>query len=98
MEFNRNRYFLIGILLILLGIQFRLVHSVVLNETSTKALSKITKDTQLASQDFATNLYMNTAPSPKTTIQTPRWLGYILLTAGGIMFLHAMVLPPAPKG
>ncbi len=98
MDFNRNRYFLIGILLILLGIQFRLVHSVVLNETSTKALSKITKDTQLASQDFATNLYMNTAPSPKKTIQTPPWLGYILLTAGGIIFLHAMVLPPAPKG
>lgn len=85
-------------LLLLLGLQFRMVHSVVLNETSTKALSKITKNTQFASQDLSTNLYMSTAPSPKATITTPRWLGYIMLTAGGIIFLHAMVLPPAPKG
>ncbi len=37
MEFDRNRYFMIGILLFLLGMQFRMVESFVLNETSTRA-------------------------------------------------------------
>ncbi len=97
MTFNRNRFCLIGILLLLLGLQFRLVHSVVLNETSTKALSKITKNTQLASQDAATNLFMSTVETPKARIETPRWLGWILMTAGGISFLHALALPPAGK-
>ena len=93
MEFNRNRYFMFGILLLLLGIQFRMVQSFVLNETGTRALARITKDTQLASQDLTTNLYLRAAPSPRATIRTPHWLGWILLTAGGIIALHAMILP-----
>ena len=97
MEFNRNRYFLIGMLLLMLGIQFRMVHSFVLNETSTRALAKVVKSTKLASQDLTTDLYLNTASSPKKTVRPPKWLGWILLTSGGIIFLHAIVLPK-PKG
>lgn len=96
MDFDRNRYFTIGILLLLLGIQFRMVHSVVLNETGTRALAKIAKDTQLASQDLGTTLYMNYSPKPRKTIEPPRWLGLLLLTAGGVVCLHALSLP-APK-
>lgn len=93
MEFDRNRYFMIGVLLFLMGIQFRMVESFVLNETSTRALARIAKDTQLASQDFTRDLYMRAAPSPKKTIEPPHWLGWALLTAGGVICLHAMVLP-----
>jgi hypothetical protein len=94
MDFDRNRYFTIGILLVLLGIQFRMVHSVVLNEAGTRALAKIAKDTQVASQDLGTSLYMTYAPKPRKTIQPPRWLGLLLLTAGGVICLHALSLPP----
>jgi hypothetical protein len=92
-EFDRNRYFMIGVLLFLLGIQFRLVESFVLNETSTRALAKIVKDTQIASQDFGTSMYLNVHPSPKKTVKPPHWLGWALLTSGGVICLHAMVLP-----
>ena len=95
MEFDRNRYFMIGMLLFLLGIQFRMVESFVLNETSTRAIAKVAKVSQIASQDFGTNLYMNVHPSPKKTIKPPHWLGWALLTAGGVVCLHAMVLPKA---
>lgn len=97
MEFNRNRYFMLGMLLFLLGIQFRMVDSFVLNETGTRALASIAKNSQLASQNMTTELYLNTNPSPRKTVRPPNWLGWILLTAGGVICLHAMVLP-APKG
>ena len=98
MEFNRNRYFMIGVLLLLLGLQFRMLHSFVLNETGTKVLAKIAKDTQLAAQEMSTDLYMNVVPTQTKTITPPHWLGWIMLTAGGVIFLHSMVLPKPNKG
>lgn len=93
MEFDRNRYFMIGMLLFLLGVQFRMVESFVLNETSTRALARIAEDSQLASQDFGANLYLEVHPSPKKNVKPPHWLGWVLLTTGGVISLHAMVLP-----
>lgn len=93
MEFDRNRYFMFGIILFLLGMQFRLVDSFVLNESSTRALHRIAKRSQVASNDVATNMYMSVAPSPKKAITPPSWLGWVLLTTGGVICLHAMILP-----
>ncbi len=98
MEFDRNRYFMIGVLLFLLGIQFRSVESFVLNEPSTRMLARFTTGSQYASaQDFGTSLYLNVHPSPKKQMKPPTWLGYVLLTAGGVICLHAMVLPKSNK-
>ncbi len=97
MEFNRNRYFMFGVLLLLLGIQFRMVQSFVLNETGTRAFAHIVKEFQLASQSFTSDLYLAANPNPKKTFHPPNWLGWILLTAGGVISLHAMVLPAPGK-
>ena len=94
MEFNRNRYFMFGVLLLLLGIQFRMVHSFVLNETGTRALARFAKDTQTAAQAAATDVYLAVHPKPQKTIEPPHWLGWVLLTIGGVVCLHAMILPP----
>jgi hypothetical protein len=93
MEFDRNRYFMIGVILFLLGLQFRFVDSFVLNETSTRALHRIAKQAKVADANSATNTFMQVAPSPKKTFQHPQWLGFVLLTMGGVMSLHALVLP-----
>ncbi len=93
MTMDRNRYFMLGVILLCLGLQFRLIDSFVLNESSTRALHKVTKSQQADANGMATNVFMQAAPSPKKTLKPPRWLGFVLLTAGGIMTLHALVLP-----
>jgi len=97
MEFDRNRYFMIGVLLCLLGIQFRMVDSFVLNESSTRALARMAKNSQIASQDFGTSLYMNVHPTPRKSVKPPSWLGWVLLSTGGVICLHAMILPKSVK-
>ena len=98
MEFDRNRYFMIGVLLLLLGIQFRSIESFVLNEPSTRVLARFTRGSQYAStNDFGTSVYLNVHPSPKKQLRPPTWLGWVLLTSGGVICLHAMVLPKSGK-
>jgi hypothetical protein len=92
MDIDRNRYFMFGVILFLLGLQFRLVDSFVLNESSTKALHKFSQRASIASNDAASNVYMQVA-SPKKSLRPPNWVGFVLLTVGGVMSLHAMVLP-----
>jgi hypothetical protein len=58
-----------------------------------RALHKVVKSQQADANGMATNVFMQAAPNPRKTFQPPRWLGFVLLTAGGIMTLHALVLP-----
>jgi len=81
-----------GVVLFLLGLQFRVVDSFVLNENSTRALHRFVQKSSIADSNIATNVYMQVA-SPKKNLRPPNWLGFVLLTVGGVMSLHAMVLP-----
>jgi hypothetical protein len=92
MDLDRNRYFMFGVILFLLGLQFRLVDSFVLNESSTRVLHKIAQRSKIADGNVATNVYMQVG-APKKSLRPPHWLGFVLLTVGGVMSLHAMVLP-----
>jgi hypothetical protein len=92
MDLDRNRYFMFGVILFLLGLQFRLVDSFVLNESSTRALHRFAQRSSIADNNVATNVYMQVA-TPKKSLRPPNWLGFVLLTVGGVMSLHALVLP-----
>ncbi len=67
-----------------------------LRETSKQSTFLVTLKV-LASQDFGTSLYMNVHPSPRKNVKPPSWLGWALLTTGGVICLHAMVLPKTKK-
>ncbi|XZE21791.1 hypothetical protein SH449x_001698 [Pirellulaceae bacterium SH449] len=92
MNLDRNRYFMFGIVLFLLGLQFRSVETFVLNESSTKALHRFAQNSKIANNNALTNAYVEVA-SPKKSFQPPNWLGFVLLTVGGVMSLHALALP-----
>lgn len=94
MELNRNQYFLIGILALLLGIQFRVVDSFVLNESSTQYLVK------QAARSEPANIWSLPislgAQAPlvvqRKHIKPPRWLAWTLMTAGTVLVLHSLAM------
>ncbi len=94
MQFTRARYFMVGILLILLGIQFRMVESVTLSEQATRVIAKVTKQAPVASNSpTMTSFLMQVYPNPKKRVAPPRWLGLALVAVGAVFSLHAMAMP-----
>ena len=94
MQFTRNRYFMAGMLLVMLGIQFRMVQSFVLNEPTTRTLSRITSQNPVASNaPSLASFLMQVYPSPRKYVEPPRWLGLAMVTIGAVVALHAMAMP-----
>lgn len=93
MEMNRHRYFLLGVLLILLGVQFRMVDSFVLNEQATRTLAKVSKQTNVVSSDSFSDFVMQVHPKPTKRVQPPRWIGLAMIAVGAVLSLHALAMP-----
>jgi len=91
-EFNRNQVFMVGLLILFVGIQLRAVDSVVLNEQSTKFITKKmgTKKQAATAQIIQTASFGKV--SPRKVIEPPRWIGWALISAGAVFILHAMAL------
>jgi hypothetical protein len=94
MELNRNNYLLIGVLALLLGIQFRAVDTFVLNQSSTQFLAKQNARTEPANiWSLPISL---AAQSPvaiqRKKIQPPRWLAWTLMTAGVVLILQSLAM------
>jgi hypothetical protein len=90
---DRQRWLLFGVLLILLGFQFRMVQSFSLNENATRVLAKVTQQTPMADSSGMTNVYMNVAPNPSKTITPPRWIGVAMIAIGSVMTLQSFAMP-----
>lgn len=87
-EFNRNQFFMAGVFLVLLGIQFRLVDSATLNEKTTRFLAS-------HSSSAATSGMLAILPSssvPKKVIHPPQWLGWSLVSVGAVCILHSLAM------
>ncbi len=93
MSMYRNRYFLLGILLLLLGVQFRMVDSFVLNERATRVLARVTKTAPVADNSGMSSLMMFVTPTVTKRIYPPRWLGMAMIAIGSVISLHALSVP-----
>lgn len=89
MELNRNHYFMAGVVLLLLGIQLRLVDSYVLNEQSTRMLTPQAGGAPLAA---VRPLMQSITPAPHKVIKPPESLGWALMSIGSVLVLHAMAM------
>jgi uncharacterized membrane protein YhaH (DUF805 family) len=96
MEFNRNQYFLAGLVVFLLGIQLRMVDTIVLNERATQFLAQrmqqFKESAQIASTNDAATLFAAQAPVGRKRVQPPKWLGWALVSVGSVLILHSLAL------
>jgi len=90
MEINRNQWFLAGLVLVFLGLQFRLVDSFVLTPEVTQFLAKRTGHPVAAVNSSLQFFAPAVKPVIKKTVQAPEWLGWALLSLGGVLVLHSL--------
>jgi len=92
MEFNRNQWFLAGIVVLLLGLQLRYVETFVLNERTTQFLAQKMKDAELvASNDMGASLAAS-SPVAKKVVTPPRWIGCLLVSMGSVLLLYSLAM------
>jgi hypothetical protein len=93
MEINRNQYFLAGLVLLFLGVQFRLIDTVELTPKLTEFLAQKTGHDTLAAVS-ATTRTMNPFEKPvvRKTCAPPDWLGWSLLSIGSVLILHSWAM------
>ena len=91
MDFNRNQLFLVGLLLLLFGLQFRLVETFTLNQYTTKfRASRFQEPTDAPLQSMFVNSEMTI---PGKVVKPPLWVGYSLISIGSVLVLHSIMLP-----
>ncbi len=93
MELNRNHYIMLGVILLLLGWQFRSVDAFVLNKNASDFIA-----TQLKKPEPPpTGMALLSLPKPRVAstpeiIRPPQWLGWAMLSVGGVLILHALAI------
>lgn len=89
MEINRNQYFMVGIILVLLGLQVRMVDSYVLSEDATRFLAEHSSGT---SSSTTTILALTPPQLTNKVIALPEWTGWCLISIGSVLILHSLAL------
>ena len=93
MEFNRNQYFMVGIVVVLLGIQFRLVESYLVTPEVTARIQQRFGTEQSGSTGVA-RFVPNFGPTTsRKTIHVPDWLGWAVTSVGAVLVLHILAMP-----
>jgi hypothetical protein len=90
MDMNRPQMYMAGIVILLLGLQLRAIDSVVLTEQATQFLAENMENMETAST--APTMFAARVPIMKKVVTPPRWLGWSLVSIGGVMVLHSLVV------
>ena len=91
MEFNRNQYFFLGILILLIGVQVRNVSAYVLTPEATQFLAENTGSS--TTQNTLMSLSQDVGAAPRKVVQPPEWLGWCLMSVGAVLVLHSLAMP-----
>jgi hypothetical protein len=86
-ELNRNQFFMVGVLCVLLGVQFRLVESATLNQKTTQFLAQ-----HSGSASTGVLAAFPSAAMPNRVVHPPQWLGWALMSVGAVCILHSLAM------
>jgi hypothetical protein len=90
MELNRNQYFFMGLVVLLIGLQLRIVSSYTLTHEATRFLAERAKASAADSTLFA--LTTDLGAGPQKVIHPPEWLGWCLMSVGAVLILHSLAM------
>ena len=91
-DITRNQWFLIGFVLLLLGLQFRLVESADLTPELTHHLAQRAGGHHATASTAAQTLGGG-QPVAKKNVRPPEWIGWALLSMGAVLILHSWGMP-----
>jgi hypothetical protein len=90
MELNRNQYFFMGLVVLLIGVQLRMVSSYTLTHEATKFLAERSQGAGAEATMFA--LSSDLGAGPQKEIHPPEWLGWCLMSIGSVLILHSLAM------
>jgi hypothetical protein len=102
MEMNRNQYLMLGIVVLFLGVQFRMIESFVLNAEASKAIAARIPKGEKSKEPGASVVPSYSqqsqiaAAGPLVALRTitpPDWLGWCCISVGAVLILHSLAMP-----
>ena len=93
MDLNRNQFFFLGLVVLLIGVQIRCVSAYVLNPEATQFIAERTG--QPAPQSAAMSFFgaaSGSNPAVRKVVQPPEWLGWCLISVGSVLILHSLAM------
>lgn len=90
MDLNRNQFFFIGLMVLLIGLQVRYVSAYVLNAETTKFLAERTGQSTSAANTFYA---VAGSAGPRKVVRPPDWLPWCLISIGAVLCLHSLAMP-----
>ena len=92
MDMNRNQWFMIGLILLFLGIQFRMVETYVLTPEFTQFLAERTGHPLAAVNAAAGSFSSSERPTVTKPVKPPEWLGWCVGSMGFVCILHCLAM------
>jgi len=92
MEINRNQYFLIGLVLLALGLELRMVDSVVLTPEFSTFLAQRAGNPLTSAGGSMDTITGAATQIPAQTYTLPEPIGWALLSVGAVLVLHSLAM------
>jgi hypothetical protein len=89
MDITRNQYFFLGLVLLLLGLEFNMVDTFVLNGKFSQFLAERTGHPMASVNATTQTLLQSDSPPVQKNWSPPEWLGWSLLSIGSVLILHS---------
>jgi hypothetical protein len=92
MDINRNQYFLMGLVLLLLGFQFRMIDTVTLTPKCASFLAGRASGLSIAGSSGGGGSAEKLESPASRIVKPPEWLGWALVSMGSVLVLHSLAM------